>query len=317
MDFRSTVLTVIRDVEYAYFNLCYAREQLAVRNHSLSLAQRLLDEAKARQQAGVATELDVLQAEVGVATARRNLLTAQQTMRDNEDSLLTLIGQFELGTPVGSVAFPALSDSVPSFDVSYKLARDNQPDLLSTQLSIKQYEIDTQTSKNSRLPSLNLGSTLGYNTSETSTSRAYRELSSGKGYSWEAGLTFSMPWGLKAENARYRSSMSTLNQARTSLQKLEQNLQAQVRSAVRSVETNIESVEISAKATLLSVKKYELEKEKFSLGTSTPRRVLEAQDDLESSQVSELQAKVSLRTAVAELHRLEGSSLGKYKINLP
>jgi hypothetical protein len=33
--------------------------------------------------------------------------------------------------------------------------------------------------------------------------------------------------------------------------------------------------------------------------------------------VTELQSKVSLRTAYAALHRLEGSSLQRYAVNLP
>jgi outer membrane protein len=90
----------------------------------------------------------------------------------------------------------------------------------------------------------------------------------------------------------------------------------QVRAAVRSVETNLESVVISTKATELSVKKYELEKARFDAGLSTARLVLQAQDDLEASRLSELQAKVTLRNAIAELHRLEGSSLTKYNIAL-
>lgn len=101
------------------------------------------------------------------------------------------------------------------------------------------------------------------------------------------------------------------------LKQLEQNIELQVRSAVRSVETNLESVKIAILAARLSEQQYELEKAKFDAGQSTSRRVLEAQDDLESARVSELQAKVSLHTAISGLHRIEGSSLQRYSVNLP
>lgn len=317
LDYKSQVLSVVRDVERAYYTLCYARGQLAVRNNSMQLAQTLLDESKERKLAGVATELDVLQAEVGAANARKNLLDAQKAAKDAEDSLLNLIGQFELGAPIGVVTFPAYNDPAPSFDHSYKLARESMPEFLSAQAATRQYEIDANTSKNARLPSLDLGTAVGYNTREGSSSKALSELPGSDGYSWQVDLSFKMPWGLKAENARYRSAVHTLNQSRMRQQQLEQNLMVQVRTAVRSVETNVESVQILAKATELSVKKYELEKAKYSTGQSTPRRVLEAQDDLESARVSELQSQVALRSAVAELKRLEGSSLEKFGIKLP
>lgn len=77
-DFKGAVLDLVRDVERAYYNLAYAREQLGVRQFSLNVAQQLFDENKAKLNVGSATDLDVLQGEVGVANARRNILTAQQ-----------------------------------------------------------------------------------------------------------------------------------------------------------------------------------------------------------------------------------------------
>ena len=112
--------------------------------------------------------------------------------------------------------------------------------------------------------------------------------------------------------ARYRQSVATLNREQTRLRQIEQGIEVQVRSAVRSVETNVESVKIASLASSLSEKQYELEKARFDAGLSTSRRVLEAQDDLETNRVAELQAKVALQNAVTTLHRVEGSSLQRY-----
>ena len=45
--------------------------------------------------------------------------------------------------------------------------------------------------------------------------------------------------------------------------------------------------------------------------------LLQAQDDLETARVTELAARVTLNTSVSELHRLEGSSISLYRIDLP
>ena len=82
----------------------------------------------------------------------------------------------------------------------------------------------------------------------------------------------------------------------------------QVRSAVRSVETNTENVKIASLSSSLSQKQYELEKARFDAGLSTSYRVLQAQTDLDTARVNELQAKVALNNAIAALHRIEGSS---------
>lgn len=111
--------------------------------------------------------------------------------------------------------------------------------------------------------------------------------------------------------------MSTLNQQKARLNQFEQNLTVNVRTAVRAVETDITSVEIAADATRLSVQEYNLQKARFDAGLSTSRLVIEAQDDLETARLNELTAKVSLRTAAAALHQLEGSSIARFKVALP
>jgi outer membrane protein TolC len=317
LDFRTAVLQVVYNVEAAYYNLCYAREQMIVKQHTLDLANTLYNEAKVRRESGVATQLDELQAEVGIANARLGLLQANQAIKDREDALMALIGQFELGTPVGSVRFPEDLPADPSFDASYKLARDNQPSLLSAYALQKQYQIDTVVAKNGRLPSLNLDAAYGYNAREKTIHESINELPGSEGRSWQVGLSLSVPWGLKAERAKYRSALNVASQNQTRISQLEQNLMANVRTAVRTVLTDEESVIIAAKATELSNGIYEREKSRFSTGTSTARRVLEAQNDLENARISELQTRVSLRNAISALRLLEGSSLGYYQIPLP
>ncbi len=316
LNFTGSVLQVVRDTEAAYYNLVFAREQLAVQRHSLRLAEQLFEENKTRKLTGVATDLDVLSAEVGVATTRNRLLIAEQSVRNSEDALLALIGQFEFDRGVGTVALSPYQEPSPSFDLSYKLARENQPAYLATLESIKQLELDTTVAKNGRLPTLNLGGSVGYNGIDRSYRGAVDTLPNGDARSWQLDLTLSVPWGLNADRARYRSSLASLRQQEMRLQRLEQDLLVQVRSAVRAVETNLESVEINRQATLLATRQYELELARFKAGLSTSRQVLQIQDDLESTRVNELLARVNLRIAIANLHQLESTSLQRYNINV-
>ena len=317
LNYKSKVLTVIRDTENAYYNLAYARENLVVKKRSLELAAKLFEENKVRKTTGVATDLDVLTAEVGVANARRATIQAEQSVSDREDALFSLIGQFDFNTRPGEVKFGDYTESAPSFDRVYKTARDHSPDFLATQSQIKQLEIDARSAKQAALPGLNFDTGVGYTATERSYGDAIGNLPDGNGYNWSVGLSLNVPWGLHADKARYRSAKSSLLQQQTRLQQLDQTLLVNVRTSVRAVETNIAAVEIAGKATQLSNKQYELQKARFDAGLSTSRLVLQAQDDLETARVNELQAKVNLRVALAELHRIDGSSLERYKIGLP
>lgn len=317
LNYKSRVLTVIRDTENAYYNLVSARETLRIRQLSLELAQKLLDENKAKRATGTMTDLDVLTAEVGVANARRAVIQGEQTVRNSEDTLQNLVNVENLDTRPGPVSFAEFTEQAPPVAEAYKMARDTSPDYLATQNQIRQSEIDLATAKTNRKPTLNLDGSLGYNSIDRTYSDVIASLPNRHGNNWSLGLTYNMPWGMKADNARYRSTLAALNSQKTRLAQLEQSLLVSVRSAVRSVETNLAAVEIASKATELSAKQYELQKARFDAGLSTSRLVLQAQDDLEIARVTELAAKVTLRTSVAELHRLQGTSIQRFRVDLP
>lgn len=315
LDFKTTVLTVVRDVEAAYYNLVFAREQVAVRLFSLELAERLFEENGAKRDTGVATDLDVLQSEVGVANARRNLLLARQAARDREDALLALLGAAS-AAELGAVELKEPEVPAVSFEHSYRLTRENFPATASSEALIEQLRIEAASARRNRLPDLSVNAALGLDSRQDSYANATNEVWSGDGYSWQVDLALSVPWGLRAERARYRQALTNLGREEARLLQLEQDILVQVRGAVRAVETNTESVAISALATELSERQFEVEKARYDAGLSIFRSVQEAQEALDAARVNELQARVNLRIALANLARLEGSSLAQFNIAL-
>ena len=116
--------------------------------------------------------------------------------------------------------------------------------------------------------------------------------------------------------ALYRQAKDSLESEQTTFDLTDQQLTVQVRAAVRAVDANVESVTSAQEASRLSGKQYELQKAKFDAGLATSYDVLQAQIQLSTARVSEIQAEVNLRIALADLRFLEGSSLENYHINL-
>jgi len=316
LNFKGSVLQAVRDTESAYYSLAFARAQLAVKQSSLELAQKLYDENKVRKSTGVATDLDVLTAEVGVAAAQNGVILARQQVRNSEDALLALTGQVEFDRAPGPLKFTSFSDPAPSVGETFRLARELQPTYVAALELIKQLELAATVANNGKLPTLNLGGALGYNGADKSYGSSIDNLKTGDNYNWQVDLSLSVPWGMRADRARARQALNNLHQEQAQLQQIEQNLLVQVRADVLAVATSIESVQISSKATELAVRQYELQKAKFDAGLSTSRDVLQSQTDLETARVNDLQARVNLRIAVANLHQLDGSSLERYHIAL-
>ena len=317
-NYENRALDVIQGTENAYYLLTGARDQLLVFRSSLQLAQALLNESQSRRTAGMATGLDVLQAEVGVANARRSVLEAQRTVRASEDNLTALIGRFQFDTPLGATRADAddPAAATPTIESSYRLALERYPALLNARASLEIAKLDVSFAHNDLLPSLDLDLALGFNGDDSTRRGAFSGISEPDGHNWQAGITITYPLGRVAEKARFRQSRFALSQAELLEKQLEQDVLVSVRNAVRDVETSRESVIIAAQAADLAQRQYEAETERFRAGLSTSRRVLEAQTDLESARVANLQARLDLQTARAALRRLEGTSLTRYGITL-
>jgi outer membrane protein len=315
LNFKSTVLTIIFNVETTYYNLLYQREQYKVQQDTLRQAQQLLNENTQKRQSGVLTDLDVMNARAGVATAQNQLILDEQAVHNSEDQLLQLLGDREFKTAVGNVDFPFVGEPNVSFARSYKLARENGPNLAVAQATIDQFKLQALKAKRNTLPLLNVNGGLAYNSYAANPGQSIT--GSWSGYNWNAGVTLSVPWGMHANRAIYRQAVDSVKNQQIAYDQADQNLVVQVRAGVRGVETSIASVRSSAEETKFAEKAYELQKAEFDAGLATSYLVLQAQNTLETARVSELQAKVSLLLAVADLRFLEGSSLQLYRINLP
>jgi outer membrane protein len=310
-------LDVIQATEGAFYLLSGARDQVDVFTISLQLAQTLLKEAEGRHRAGMATKLDLLQAQVGIANARLNLLQAEKTVKSSEDNLLALIGQFELDAPLGTTVIDeTASEAALSVDESYALALEAQPAYRNARAALELTKLQLLLAKDDLKPSLDLGFSLDLGGEDRSRRRAFEDAFDSERSAWQLGLSVTYPLGRVGEKARYRQSRTALSRSELALHQLEQQILVSVREAVRDVETAQESVKIAALAANLADQQRDAENRRFRAGLSTSRRVLESQTDLEAARVAELQARLDLRVALSALYRIEGSALRRHGITL-
>ena len=314
--FRGSVMTVVLDTEQAFYQLCFARQQLGVRHLSMDAAQRLFEENKTKRDTGVLTDLDVATAEVGVATAQREVLLAAKALHDSEDALRALIGQFEMDTPVdtGDLASPPITPLDTA--ATYERAKAAQPEYLAARANLDQLRLAVRIARNARLPEVDLNGAVGYNNLGQQAGRTYGDIVANDGYNWQVGVSITYPWGTRGDTARYRQAVNNLDRESSRLRQTDQNLLVQARSSVRAVETNREALRVAVLATGLAVKQYELQKARFDAGLSTARLVLDAQTDLDTARVNELSSKVALLQSLASLRRLEGRTLAAYDVRL-
>jgi multidrug efflux system outer membrane protein len=109
---RGVVITLIADVTDAYFALQTLDRQLAIARGTRDVAVNGLRLTELRRDRGVATRLDVRQAEQLLYTATAQIASVQRDIAQTEDALSLLLGQAPGDVPRGGAAVQTL-DAAP------------------------------------------------------------------------------------------------------------------------------------------------------------------------------------------------------------
>ncbi|MBC7361214.1 MAG: TolC family protein [Candidatus Aminicenantes bacterium] len=339
-NFQKALEDIIYNVETAYWNLVYSRENLKVRQQSLKLAQELLEKNKVEIEAGTLPPIELLTAESEVSTRQADILEAQALVKNYEDQLKVIINlAAEMENVKNIQIVPTDSPSVEKREVSYEealaVALQKRPDLKAIRLDFKNKEFNFSYAKNQLLPDLRFqlsywspgisGDQLLYQDDNPLTgivigtipgkkSDALKDALNFRYKNWSVGLTLTLPLNSVITRAYYAQAKLSLEQAKLRLKNQEQQLDLEISNAVRAVETNYQRALAYRAARELAEKKLEAELEKFKVGMSTNYLVLQYQRDLANAQTMELKALIDYNISLANLDRVMG--VGRERRNI-
>jgi len=323
---KGTLATTVANVRNAYWELVYAIQAVDVANGSLDLADKLVQDNKARVEVGTMAPLDVVQSEAEAATRVQAVAQAEATMRTAELALKRLIvngtddplWRASL-TPVDRPEFRSESLDV---EAAVRRALSSRTDLDQARKTLDSNDITMKFLKNQTLPVLDavanygaaglggtqfvrsgLGSTQVLNTIPGGYGDAWRTLT-GRDYpTWNFQVNFSYPLGGSAADAVYARSRVQRNQTAAQLKSLELTVATEVTNAALLVESALKSYEASTVARSLAETRLSAEQSRFEVGLSTNFFVVQAQRDLATAQNSELRALLNYRKAIVDYER--------------
>jgi outer membrane protein TolC len=321
-----TVMNAVAEVVKAYWDLVGAVENLEVQKSSLENAERLLKINMTRREIGTAADIEVIQAQAGVATRQGEVIRARSLIGDTSDRLKQILDLSDEGrlsrvqivpterpNPGDTSTFDADAYEA-STQQSIELALLHRPEVSMTDLEIENARLEQLRSRNNMLPDISLtgsyrqgGQSDDYNESLTNLRDRQNEL-----YSY--GLQASIPIGNRAARGAYRRSKFVLRQAEKRQHQTRQNLILAVNLAARSVITNNILVESSQQARRLQQAIFVAEEKRLRLGVTTSWQVLQIQNDLTTAELQVLQAEIAHEKAVVELQLAEGMLLKNMNI---
>ena len=158
---RAVQTMVISEVASAYFNLLELDAELDIANRTLKTRTESLELVRARQQGGIASMLDVRQAEQLVQTAQIVVSEAQRQMAQMENQVNILLGGYPGPVARGkSLLAQEQLPEVPAGLPSQLLAR--RPDIRAAELTVLAREEQIKVAYASLFPRITLTGFLGY-----------------------------------------------------------------------------------------------------------------------------------------------------------
>lgn len=162
-DLSNAVITVIANVETAYWNLVYSVENVKVQQTTVNWAKKNLEATKAQLRIGTLAQLDVVTAESELATNQQNLIVAETQDQTAQTTLLNLITRNPMAAglahidvvPTDSINTPPKVDIIPYRD-AVRQAWQDRPDLRSLELGVRVDNVEVKATRNALLPNLTL-----------------------------------------------------------------------------------------------------------------------------------------------------------------
>lgn len=319
--FRDQVWRILTEAEAAYWTVARWQEQLELAESRLEVAETLLQEARERERVGLATKIEVLQAEASRAEFLEDIIETNRILEDAYDQLLTYMGVLlspEMGDPAEAfqvARLPGRAEQDMEFETVWRQALSVDPQLAQQEATVAQRQWDQVAARNALKPNLDLvlsGAYTGLDDKEAET--AYESAFDRDGHFWAVGFEFSMPWGRRGEKAALTISENRLQQATLRYDELKQSLYREVRAAWRNLRSINQSLEAARLTVSLQEAAFEREKIKFEQGLSVFRDVLEVQRDLDNARIRLLQARYNSLVSDIEIDRLTGRLLERHGI---
>ena len=292
----------------AYFELQRADDQVRIGQESVRASLVSLRDAKARFQAGVATKLEVLEADTQLARDQQLLTNSIAAQAVARRSLAALLDLPQSVTPTAQDPSRVLGVWQPSLQESIVAAYAFREELDQVLLDISIANSQANASLAQVQPFLNIVAGLDagwYDGNQPSLGR--RDLLSGASYDASIGLNFSwnvFDGGAAAAQARQSRQLAQENSFRFAQRR--DGIRLEVEESFYELEKNNRNITTTALEVISSRESLRLARLRFQAGVTTQREVVDNQRDLTNAEVRYSTAITDYNRRLAELRRRTG-----------
>ena len=330
--FRQQVMIAVARVLDLYWDLVFFQENVKVARQSVGLAQRTLRDNKIQVEIGTLAPIEVVRAESEVAGRERDLITAQTSLRQQENLIKNQISRtsdpdLDAARVEATDALPIpRAEDVPELADALQKAMESRAEITVNEVNLTNQRITVKSSRNALLPNFDLfGSYTGAGLSGTriirdSMGNIIATEPGGVGQSltqsfhgnfpdYSFGVSLSFPIRNRQAQADYARTLLVERQMRVSAQRTRNLIGQEVRNALIAVTQARAEIQAAEKAVELARRTLDAEEKKYKLGESTVFFVIQAQRDFDQARLNLNQSRSNYAKAVTALNQSMGTTL--------
>jgi outer membrane protein TolC len=309
---RRQSMFVLAHAEAAYWDLYLTQEQEKIGIESMTLAEKLLEDNRVRRDVGKSSDLEVLQAEAGLAYRKTRLNEARQKVSEGGIRLATFYSAqpgVSDATP-RAIEVPEVPDAPSSHSEGCSLAIRMNPDYRIRCRQADQESVRLLYTKNQRLPQLDLKGSLGLNGLGSTPGQSWDDIEENQYAAWMVGFEFRVPLtgGIKGRNEHEAAKLSR-RKALLAIKEIEVQLFNGIRAATQKVQLYADDVKNYQSVVNFHESLLKAQLDRLSVGGLDSKTVLETEAKLSETKILAVESRVLLCKALLELEVLQGSLL--------
>ncbi len=294
--YSATEASVLLAVAETYFAAAGADELLRARQDAVSLASQTLSTAKARVEAGAATRVDEMRAEVALVRAKEAVTEALDTEARAYRALGTLMGTEE---PVRVVPAASEAAPLPPSETLVRQALTLRPEIAANERLNEAAKLSAKAQAWGWAPTL-----AAFGQAHVGNYESF----SGDDYAWAAGIE--LDWSIY--DGGMRRAQEDIDEARWAegqarIEALRDSIRDGVVDARRAIGTKESALKAAGEEVDLAQATLKLVRAQYDAGQATQLDLLQAQDSLVSAEVARASARFGLSLATIDLQRETGT----------
>jgi outer membrane protein TolC len=318
-EYRKQLMLVVSQAEGAYWDVYLTQEQERISGESVVLAGKILADNQVRQQVGRASELEVLQAEAGMALRKSKLNDARVKVVESASRLMGLLSDTSLVTNgmVRASEAPTIVAATLELQQNFQEAFNANPDYLIRQHQLTQDGIRLKYARNQRLPEVDLKASWGLNGLGRTAGESWDDVERHGFPTWSVGVEMRIPafGGVKERNELEAAKLGR-TRSLVAAKEAEVQIANALGSAASRVQTYLDSMRSQQGVVEFHQKLLAAQLARLEVGSIESRVVLETEEKLAEAKVAVIEDHVLYRKALLELDLARGSTLAARQMEI-